>query len=472
MTRWLRRLPLGVRLAALTSGTLLALLVLVGIFVHRQFRAVMRDEVDRELVDLALMATGAPQGVQGAELPSYLLNRFDELDKLERSGVEVQLMSADGSVVAASRGLAGLEGLVKGGALVRVASGVPVYGDVTINGLVYRFAGAPVGDASDHIVAAAAPIQDVSNAGRALLEVFVPLTVVAGVIAALAGGVIARRSLAPLREFASEADAIGTLDLSQRLSTPPAADEIGRLGATLNRMLERLDAALGRERQLTAEVGHELRTPLAIIRAEVELLRDRFTDEGLSTSLKSVLEEVDRTTGVIDDMLLLARADAKAALDRPELVDLGELARTVVERFSAVAAGRAVSLRASGEGRVEGDPRAIERAITNLADNGLRHTPSTGAVEIEVEQRDRGAVLIVRDTGPGVPAAALSTMFDRYTRAGPRRGAAGLGLSIVAAVAESHDGNVQARNRPEGGLELTVEFHGLSGGSGRHTDPQ
>jgi signal transduction histidine kinase len=336
---------------------------------------------------------------------------------------------------------------------------VPVYGDVTISGLVYRFAGVSVGDASGHVVVAAAPIQDVSDAENALLEGYLPIVVVAAVVAALAGGVIARQSLAPLREFASEADAIGTLDLSQRLSVAPADDEIGRLGATLNRMLERLDAALRRERQLTAEVGHELRTPLAIIRAEVELLRDRFADEGLITSLDSVLEEVDRTTGVIDDMLLLARADAKAALDRPELVDLGELARTVVGRFSAVAAGQGVSLGASGEGRIEADPKVIERAIANLVDNALRHTLPAGNVEVEVGQKDRGAVLIVRDTGPGVPADALSTMFHRYERAGPQRGAAGLGLSIVAAVAASHDGSVQARNRPEGGLEITVELH-------------
>jgi len=472
MTRWLRRLPLGVRIAALTSGTLLALLVLVGMFVHRQFQAVLRDEIDSELVDRARMAVSASQGVRGAELTSHLLNSFDELYAPERSEVEVQLMSADGSVVAASPGLAGLEGLVTGGALVRVASGVPVYGDATIYGLVYRFAAVPVGDEGGHIVVAAAPIQGVSDVGRALLEVYVPPTVVAGVVAVLAGGVIARRSLAPLREFASGADAIGTLDLSQRLPTPPAADEIGRLAAILNRMLERLDTALGRERELIAEVGHELRTPLAIIRAEVELLHDRFPDEGLKASLESVLEEVDRITGVVDDMLLLARSDAKAGLDRPELVDLGELARTVAGRFSTVAAGRGVTLGASGEGRVEGDPRVIERAITNLVDNAVRHTPTAGAVEIEVEQRDKEAVLIVRDTGPGVPAAALGTMFDRYTRAGPRRGAAGLGLSIVAAVAASHDGNVQARNRLEGGLEITVEFHRLSGGPGQDADPQ
>jgi len=459
MIRRRRGLSLGLRMAALTSGTLVVLLVIVGLFVHRQFRAALRDEIDRELVAQARIAAGTLQGVQAPELSDHFFGKLEELNASERPELEGQLMSSNGSVVAASRGLGGIDGLVRGGALVRVASGVPVYRDATIGGQVYRFAAVSVGSVSDDIVVVASPIQYVIDAEKALLAVYVPLTVVAGVVAAIAGGVIARRSLAPLREFAAEADAIGALDLSQRLSTAPTTDEIGQLGATLNRMLERLDSALSRERQLTAEVGHELRTPLAIIRAEIELLRDRITDEDLSTSLVSVLEEVDRTTGVIDDLLLLARADASAALDRLELVDLGELAQTAVGRFSTVAARQRVSLAASGEGRFEGDSRAVQRATVNLIDNALRHTPATGAVEIEVKQGDRGAALIVRDTGPGVPANALVSMFSRYSHAGPRRGAAGLGLSIVAAVAESHGGNVQARNRAEGGLEITVDFY-------------
>lgn len=448
-------------MAALTSGTLIALLVVVGIFVHRQFRDALREEVDRELVGRARIVAGNLNDLPGTELPPHLLDILDDLSASDGSELEAQLMSEDGSVLAATEGLEDVEGLVKGGALVRVASRVPVYGDAIVHGEVYRFVGVSVGDGGSggQIVAVAAPIEDVSDAQAALLPIYVPLTIVAGVVGAIAGAVIARRSLAPLRRLAAEADAIGALDLSQRLSTPPTADEIGRLGATLNRMLERLDAALRRERELTAEVGHELRTPLAIIRAEIELLEDRIADDGLRTSLESVLEEVDRTTGVIDDMLLLARADADVVLDRPELVDLGDLARAAETRFSAVAAGHGVTLTASGGARFEGDTRAVERAIANLVDNAVRHTPAGGSVDVEVVQRDRGAALIVRDTGPGVPADALGTMFDRYTRAGSRRGAAGLGLSIVAAVAASHGGNVHARNRPEGGLEITVEFH-------------
>lgn len=471
MTRRSRGLPVGVRIAALTSVALLALLGLVGTLAYQRFGLALRDEFDRWLVQRARTASRF-QGLQATEVRSDLLNELGKLNGSKVSEVEMQLLSANGVVVAASDGLIGVEGLVKGGSLVRVASGVPIYGDITIDGTVYRFAAVPTGDDDGRILATAVSIEDVSQAESALLEISVPLFVLGGVAATVAGVIIARLSLGPLREFVSQADAIGSLDLSQRLPTPPWADEVGRLGATLNTMLERLDTALRRERQLTAEVGHELRTPLAIIRAEAELLQELITDEGPRASLESILEEVDRTTRAIDDMLLLARADASAGLDRSELVDIADLAHTIVERFSALAAGQGVSLTASGEGRVMGDPRLIERALTNLVDNALRHTPGGGTVEIEIGQQEMGAVLTVRDSGPGAPTAALETMFDRYTRAGPRRGAAGLGLSIVAAVAVSHDGSVQARNRPNGGLEITVELHGLSGEPGGHPDRQ
>lgn len=468
MTDWLRRLSLGARFAALTSGTLVALLILVGLLVHRQFRAVLRGEIDRSLIERARLAADVPPSVATSDLPAYVLARFQDLEASHGSTDELQVISANGSVLAASEGLVEEKSLVTGGALVRVASGAPVHGDATIDGVIYRFAGVHVSNPSENIVVAAAPIQEVRDTERALLEAYVPLTILAAAIAALAGLAIARSSLAPLRAFASEADAISSIDLTQRLSTPPTADEVGRLGATLNRMLDRLDGALRRERQLTAEVGHELRTPLAIIRAETELLLDGVADEALTPSLESVLEEIDRTTGVIDDMLLLARADAEAAVDRPELVDLGGLARTVAARFSVLATRRDLSLDAAGEGYVRGDPRGMERAITNLVENALRHTPAGGTVRLRVEQRNEGALLVVEDSGPGVPADALGSLFDRYARGGPQKGAAGLGLSIVAAVAASHHGSVRARNLPDGGFEIAVELVGETGGHHSH----
>ena len=179
--------------------------------------------------------------------------------------------------------------------------------------------------------------------------------------------------------------------------------------------------------------------------------------------MDSALEEIDRLTAVVEDLLLLARADAANALDHRQVVDLGELASAAVKRFDTVAGARGVTLTASGVATINGDAPAIERALANLLDNALRHTPPGGTVSIVAEPGARGASLVVRDTGPGAEAPTLATLFDRYTRAAPRPGSAGLGLSIVAAVAASHRGGVRARNLPEGGLEITVELAGAGG---------
>ncbi|MDQ3715638.1 MAG: ATP-binding protein, partial [Actinomycetota bacterium] len=344
--------------------------------------------------------------------------------------------------------------------LVRVAAGVPVFGDAVVEGVPLRFAGTTVPDGSGRIVVVTTPITALIDAERALLAVFVPVALVGSAFAGLAGAWISRRGLAPLARMAAEADAVGAYDLSQRLPVPTSRDELRRLGSTLNRMLERLEAAVQRERGFTAEASHELRTPLAILRAEVELARAAATEPTAREGLGSALEEIDRLTAVVEDLLLLARADATRMGDRRQPVHLGALASTAVQRFNTVAAARGVNLISNGAASVRGDGPAIERALANLIDNAVRHTPSGGTVSILVEPAPRGAALVVRDTGPGVKNQALATLFDRYTRASSRPGSAGLGLSIVAAVAASHGGSVRARNLPEGGLEIAVELVG------------
>ena len=468
MMGWLRSLPTSVRFAAMTGLAFLLLMVLGGLVIFREFRTNLREAIDQQLVELATAEAMALEGVDARTAPNgdLLAELESESDNgLSPSDQEAQILASDGTVLQATQGLAGTGGLVTGGSLVRVAAGVPVFGDAVVEDEPLRFVGTAVADGSGRIVVVTTPITTLIEAERALLAVFVPVTLVGSAFAAFAGASISRRGLAPLARMAAEADAIGAYDLSQRLPVPARRDELGRLGSTLNRMLERLEAAVARERGFTAEASHELRTPLAILRAEVELARAAAEEPAVQEGLDSALGEIDRLTAVVQDLLLLARADAAPALDRRQMVDLGALASAAVQRFDTVAAARGVTLIASGTASVSGDAPAIERALANLLDNALRHTPSGGTVSILVEPGTRGAVIAVRDTGPGVETQALATLFDRYTRAASRPGSAGLGLSIVAAVAVSHGGGVRARNLPEGGLEITVELVG-DGGSG------
>ncbi len=454
-----RTLSTSVRFAAMTGSAFLLLIGVVGIAVYWQFGVSLRDPVDRSLGHFAAEQAKAIEGTGSETEPEARLLAglgTDPAGRLARSELEAQVLAADGTVLRATDGLSDVDGLVAGRRLVRADTGVPVYGDADVDGTAHRFAGLSVSDSSGRIIVVSTPIEPVIAAQRTLLALLGTAALVGAVVAAIAGLLISRHGLKPLRRMAAQAEAMGTYDLSQRLPDVARNDEIGQLGRTLNHMLERLDAVVQRERAFIADASHELRTPLAIARAEIELVQESLAQESLKEGLSSALEEIDRLSAVVGDLLLLARAREGAVLDRPQSVDLGELATTTVRRFTTVAASRRVELATKGSASVTGDPPAIERALSNLLDNALRHTPDGGTIEIEVEQRGQSGALVVRDTGTGVDPSLLATLFDRYARSesGPR--GAGLGLSIVAVVAASHGGGVAARNLPQGGgLEVT-----------------
>lgn len=455
---WVRAMPTSVRFAVMTSGAFVLLLGLVGVGVYWQFGVSLRETVDRSLVQLAAVQVHAVEGTDPASesAPDLLTDlEADPAGRLASNDLEAQVLAEDGTVLQATTGVRNLPGLVRGRQLVRVATDVAVYGDAAVGGTTYRFVGLSVGDGTGRIVVVGTPIEYLAEAERALLAVFGPLALAGSAVAGLAGLMITRHGLRPLKRMAAQAEAMGAYDLSERLPVPARRDEIGQLGRTLNQMLERLDSVVRREREFIADASHEFRTPLAIARAEIELVRAKLVPEPLRAGLTSALEEIDRLSAVVEDLILLARADDGVVLDRPQSVDLAELAASTVKRFATVAATRGVNLSTSGSARVTGDPPAIDRALANLVDNALRHTPDGGTIDIVVEQRSAGGALVVRDTGTGVDPGLLGTLFDRFARAKSRPGGAGLGLAIVAAVATSHGGSVAARNLPEGGLEIT-----------------
>lgn len=340
--------------------------------------------------------------------------------------------------------------------LVRAQDGERLLRTVRADGDRLRVLAVPYGAA---VAVVATELEEVSEAQEAFVAGFVPAAGLATVLAGFLGYRIARRGLAPVRRATDEALALSGADLSRRLSPPARMDEVGRLVQTLNGMLDRLAAAVARERSFTADSSHELRTPLAILTAEVELAHDRSTDETVRRGLDTALAEAGRLSGLVDDLLVLARAD-NGHLEASRPLDLDELVDRVVARFGTLAARRGVRLRAAGAAVVRADAGGVERAVANLVDNALRHTPDGGAVTVAVRATGaESAEIAVRDTGPGVPADRLPLLFDRFSRvddARHERGGAGLGLAIVAAVATAHGGRVTAVNAPGGGLTVTL----------------
>jgi heavy metal sensor kinase len=281
-------------------------------------------------------------------------------------------------------------------------------------------------------------------------------------LASLAGWALAGAALRPVDRMGEEAAAISVSERGRRLPVPDTGDEIARLGARLNSMLDRLHVAFDRERQFVDDASHELHTPLTILKAELDLALSRpRTPLELEGALRSASEETDRLAALAEDLLLYARADGGRIPVHRTDVRLDD----VLQRAVSVHAGRAkaagVSLEAEFlEGTVFVDAARVRQAVDNLMTNALRHTPAGGQIWVRAIREATGVRLVVDDTGSGFPPNFIDRAFEPFARAaseraGEREGA-GLGLAIVRAVAEAHGGYATAENRPEGGARMSV----------------
>ena len=305
------------------------------------------------------------------------------------------------------------------------------------------------------VVVVGATLGDVIEARQRLLLVMVTIGPLALLITAGAGWLLAGAALRPVEQMRREAAAVSASEPNRRLPVPRTGDELARLATTLNSMLDRLQEALERERRFVDDASHELRTPLATLRGEIDLalLRRRDAPE-LEASLRSAQEDVVHLQRLADDLLVMARIRAgRISVHRVE-VSLAMLTSRSVRAVEnqAAAAGVTIDVDASDE-TVEVDPERIEQALRNLLENAVRQTPRMGVVRVSARRLDGFARFVVADGGPGFPPDLLATAFEPFTRgdvetAGPT--GAGLGLSIVRAVAEAHGGSASAENTPDG----------------------
>lgn len=302
---------------------------------------------------------------------------------------------------------------------------------------------------------------------RLALMVMAPLAVL---LSALGGYWLAGRALAPVDHVTRMAREIGASSLSRRLPSSKADDEIGRLVETLNQMIARLETSFEAMKRFTADASHELRSPLANMRGAIDVVLGRPREaEEYQRVLTSVGEDVDRLRSIVEDLLVLARADAgRIRLERAP-IRLDVLAAEVVESFQPSASTQGVSLSADCRTPVTvvGDERWLRQLAVNLLSNAVKFSAggtaarTSAAVVVEVGMTDGEASLRVADTGPGIPEEALGHIFERFYRADAARAyrgadGCGLGLAIAAWIVEAQGGTITARNRPEGGSVFIV----------------
>ena len=319
-------------------------------------------------------------------------------------------------------------------------------------------------------VVLAVPMGDVQSTLSQLLQL--ELLISLGVVAAMAilAFLIIRVSLRPLEKMGAVAKEIAAGDLSRRVEPATPKTEIGRLGLALNGMLSQIESAFAertasnrRLRRFVADASHELRTPLTSIRGYSEMLRRGAAESPSDAELarRRIEEESIRMTGLVDDMLVLARLDQGRPLEQ-EPIDLEAIATDAVADARAVAPQRDIRLISPGRVIVIGDDTRLRQVVGNLVRNAIVHTPPQTPIDVTLAMEDSLARLSVADHGPGLPAEDVDRIFEPFYRADPSRsrdsGGAGLGLSIVSAVVTAHGGHVIVRETDGGGATFEVEL--------------
>ena len=282
---------------------------------------------------------------------------------------------------------------------------------------------------------------------------------VALLVAVALGYVLAGAGLRAVEAMRRRATEISADRPGDRLPVPRSGDELERLGSTLNEMLDRLESALAHERDFVADAGHELRTPLALLRAELDFaLHHAESEAELRDALRTASAETDRLVQLAGDLLLIASSDRGGLALRIDTIRAAELLESVRNRFAWRAAeqDRSIEIDARAGLELSGDRLRLEQALGNLVDNALRH--GGGTVHLSASTTGSQVELLVRDDGPGFPDGFIARAFDRFstTETGRSGGGTGLGLSIVDAIARAHGGSVTGANRAGTGAEVRL----------------
>ena len=431
------------------------LCLLVGVLVDFQYRNALRQALDDGLTTRFSnlerdLATSGDQSVEPT---------------LPDEEAFAQIVDADGVVVnAAPRALLARRVLTKSELADARTHRMTIERASAPGDQQSRLLAGPVGQPGlGLVVVVGTSLEEVTKAQHRLeLALVIGLPLLAAIVS-VAGWFLAGAALKPVRDLVEEADeisAVAARGQRRRLSVPESGEELADLARHLNELLARIEGALEHERAFLDDASHDLRTPISIVRSELELARMQ-TEEGseLARALDSSLEEVGRLDRLAVNLLVLARFRS-AGPPPPEPVDLRAVSRRAAETVARSRDGDAVPVRVNGSAEVRGDEDAIARAILNLVDNAARH--AVERVDVEVSSDGDRAVVAVRDDGPGFPPELLGQAVGRFVRGtnggrGTENGA-GLGLAIVDAIATAHGGALEIENSAEGGAKVQLRL--------------
>ncbi len=453
MTHW----SIRARLTMWYSSLLAAGLILFGGVVWLMVSHSLRNALDESLAAQAQGVATVISTEFDAAHPQHLDEEMGEYVEATPEGGLVEIRDPRGRAIVTSQAVA----LARAGS-TRDGFGVQTSGTRRYRTLIQT----ATAGGGQYRTLVAAPL-DPTEATLSRIRIVMLWTLPVVLLIASGGGYwISRRALAPVDALTAAARSTGIENLSQRLAVPASGDELARLAETWNGMLERLEGAVGRLSRFTADASHELRTPIALIRATAELtLRRERPPETYREALGQIMNESERMTRLVEDLLLVARADAGLPALPLERIELSPLVQDVCQQGEILARERQLELSAQIPEQpvfVEANDPALRRLLLLLLDNAVKYTPAGGRITVTVGSDPAGSVVAVSDTGVGIPESALPHVFERFYRVDESRnrdaGGAGLGLSIAKWIAERHHASLEAESESGRGSTFRVRF--------------
>jgi heavy metal sensor kinase len=455
------RLPIRWRLTGWYASLMAVALIIFGggvyialrIVLYQNLEMTVRDQTDLALSTVQIGADGQQLSVDPAAMADF-----------RGSQHFIRLIGMDRHVISdTSPTLGGVP--IDDGQVSNALSGDSGLETVKSQHDTFVVATAPIHDASRRIVGVLQTGASRSGVDEDLRHLLLALTIAAPLvlIAAAGGGyILAGRALAPVAEITKMAAGISAADLHARIDLPLPDDELGRLASTFNAMLSRIEDAFERQRRFTGDAAHELRTPLSLMRSQVDLSLARPRDAAdYREALEGIDADLGRLTGLIGTLLTLARSDTGRLAIEHVAIDLADTIAVILEQYTTIASEAGIRLcDESSCAPLIGDDDLLVQVLVNLLDNAIAHTPAGG--EITVGSRtETGAVRFwVHDQGCGIPEEHLPRIFDRFYRVDESRqrsrGGAGLGLSICRAIIDAHGGRIEVVSKEGGGTKVDV----------------
>jgi len=470
--RRLANLPIRWRLTILYGGIISLILLVFSGGVYVYFQNSLQKSIDAKIRSMGDVISSSATDIHDPSMFGNFERYLENVLGRKPKGKLIQIMDRSGRIGAKSSDIEAENFSASFNTLERALAGEVVYETIVKSGPRLRVVTIPIMDNGKvtSIVQVGTSLEDFDETMRRLLiiliiGIFTSVSLTIGV-----GYLMAKKALQPVDKIRKAAVKISYRNLEECIDIGPRKDELGKLAETFNEMISRLRDAFQRINQFSIDVSHELKTPLTILKGgtEVALRKERKREE-YKVLLLSHLEEIDRMTQIIDDLLLLSKADTgKMQLSLDE-IELRDLILQVYLDMKMFAEKKNVHLAVAdlADTRLRGDELKLRRMLWNIVDNGIKYTGDGGEVEISSNLDDGYVRINVKDTGVGIAESDIKYIFDRFYRADrarKRESGTGLGLSISKWIAEAHQGAIEVESRPSSGSLFSIKLP-LSGGN-------